>query len=87
MNQDKNPKYDYVLISASTMLNMKIWLVEGLETAAIWFLPSCALKYLDPTGQSPCSHRLTMKISSVFLTDSTVFYKVIMPFRIPGVLL
>lgn len=25
------------VISASTMLNMKIQLVEGLETAAIWF--------------------------------------------------
>lgn len=55
------------------MLNMKIWLVEGLETAAVWFSPSCALKYLDPIGQSPCSQRLTMQIASVFmLTDSTV---------------
>lgn len=53
----KTPKHDYVLISASTMLNMKIWLVEGLETAAMWFLPSCARKYLAPTGQGPFSHR------------------------------
>lgn len=51
--KERTSKYDYVLISASTVLNMKIWLVEGLETAAIWFLPSCALKYLAPTGQSP----------------------------------
>lgn len=64
---------------------MKIWLIEGLETAAVWFLPSCALKYLDPIGQSPCSHRLTMQVSSVFmLTDSTVSYKVTTPFRIFG---
>lgn len=78
----------YVLIFASTMLNMKFWLVEGLERAAIWFLPSCALKYSDPTGQSPRSHRVTMKIASVFmLTESTVFYKAIMPFRILGILL
>lgn len=42
------------VISASTMLNMKIQLVEGLETAAIWFfLTSCALKYLDTIGQKP----------------------------------
>lgn len=75
----------YVLISASTKVNMKVWLMEGLETAAVWFSPSCTLKYLAPMGRGPCSHSFTTKISSVLtLTESTVFYKVIMPFRILG---
>lgn len=65
--QDKTRKYDYVLSYFCLYNAVHDNLVgggEGLETAAIWFLPSCARKYLDPTGQSPCSHKLTMKISS-----------------------
>lgn len=68
------------------MVNMRSQLVEGLETAAIWCLPSCTRKYLDPKVQHPNSHSFTTKISSVFtLTDSTVFNRIIMPFRNMGV--
>lgn len=50
------------------------------------FTPSCTRKYLDTKVQHPNSHSFTTKISSVFtLTDSTVFNRIIMPFRNMGV--
>lgn len=51
--KDKNTKCYFCLYNAEHV-NL-VGGGEGLETAAIWFLPSCALKYLNPTGRNPCS--------------------------------